>query len=118
MAAQDSVTRQSKGLVGHYSKCYEVKYGKKPVLNVYRDRWGFVDMLDEPSTLPYATCKKVIEYYFKTTSVGHPLKTLFINFDHLLNSMNEQNKDAEERAKLRKQTEQRVKEWEATHGER
>lgn len=116
--AKDQIARLSKGLVTHYSKCYELKYGLKPIINVYRDRWGFVDMLDEPSSIPYDVCKRVIEYYFRTTTSGHPLKNLFHNFDHLLRSMQEREEDDLKRAQLRKETEKRVREWEAKNVQR
>lgn len=111
--AKDPISRLSKGLVTHYAKCYKQRYGLEPQINVYRDKWGFVDMLEEPCAIEYDECKKVIEYYFRTTNPGHPLKNLFHNFDHLLKSMHEQEEDARKRAELRKETEKRVREWEA-----
>jgi hypothetical protein len=30
------------GILAHYEKCYENKYGKKPSLNKYKEKWGAI----------------------------------------------------------------------------
>ena len=41
-----SVKGQSYALMNFYSKCYVTKYGNEPLVNRYRERWGFQDMIE------------------------------------------------------------------------
>jgi len=115
MAAQNAVAKQSHALISLYEKCFEAKYGRKPQINRFRDKWGFQDMV---SDLGYGGASEVVEYYFKTAKHGHPLTFLFQNYDKIHEFMQEKMRDEEKRAELRKQTALRVKEREEKHGER
>ena len=64
----------SYALFDYYCLCYKNKYGIDPVVNRYRDRWGFQDMAE---SMQLEDCKRVIQYYFKTSSPGHKVRDLF-----------------------------------------
>jgi uncharacterized protein YktA (UPF0223 family) len=89
------------GILAHYEKCYEKKYGKKPLLNKYKEKWGAISLLDD-----FGKEKVIIgiEYYFKLNKDGHPLGWLFNNFDIVYNSYESNIKDEKLRAERRAQT--------------
>lgn len=98
-------------LVDLYVLCYESKTGRKPVVNRYREKWGFQDMLD---SLGYDRACEVIKYYFTTTNNYSPVH-LFSNFDRFIEAIDKRDKDRARRAKLREQTRKMVEEWDAAH---
>lgn len=96
---------QSYALMHMFSKCYEKKYGQKPLINRYRERWGFQDMVD---SIGEEDSKAVIEYYFEISSSNHTCKYLFNNFDILKRNLDARTQDREKRARLRQQTKERM----------
>lgn len=103
--AQSQEQKQAFALLDLYVVCYIDKYKRKPSINRYRDKWGFIDMVDD---LGIDQSKKVIEYYFKVTSPGHSLNNLFVKYDKLSATLNEKEKDRAERERLRQITKKRV----------
>ena len=99
------VSGQAYGLLHLYTKCYEKRYGKKPLVNRYRERWGFQDMLD---SLGERDAKEVIEYYFETSASSHTIKYLFNNFDVLKRNLDARTADRERRKLLMQQTKERL----------
>jgi hypothetical protein len=59
---------------------------------------------------------EVVDYYFETRNVGHPVTTLLYEYDRLNIIMKERAADDEVRARLRRESEQRVKEWREKNG--
>lgn len=95
-----------------YVALYKTKFGKKPTINRYREKWGFGDMID---SIGYDRSMEVMRYFFDTVRGTYSPQSLFNNFDKLDVALAERDADRERRAAIRKETEQRVIEWEATH---
>jgi hypothetical protein len=112
--AQDTITKQANGLVTLYMKMFDERYGRKPQLNRYREKWGFQDMITD---LGYDRAKEIVEYYFKTSKPGHPVAFLLNNYDKINGYYDEKKNDDEKRRKLRADTAARVREWEEAHGQ-
>lgn len=101
--------KQAHTLVSHFVKCYEKKYGEKPVINRYSARWGFDAVLMEVSE---KETKELIEYYFLTASANnHQLDWFFYNYDKLIIAKRRDDADIEETARIRANTQARVEEW-------
>jgi hypothetical protein len=113
MVAQSTLTKQANGLVTLYIKNWTDKYGKAPTINRFKHKWAFQDMIQD---LGYERAKKVVDYYFRTGRLGHPIEHLIYNYEQLNNIMLEREADQENMAKLAKETEKRVKEWEEKLG--
>lgn len=92
-------------LITLYEQCYVSKYGIKPKTNRFREKWGYGDMIAD---LGYDDARKTIEYYFRTDKSGHPVNFLHQNYDKINEFRVEKERDAENRAKLRAETEKRV----------
>jgi hypothetical protein len=113
MAAQNAEAKQAYALISLYEQCFNKKYHRKPQVNRFREKWGFMDMV---SDLGYDTARETVEYYFKTGKPAHPVNFLLQNYDKIAQFMTEKKQDEAKRAELRKQTEQNVREWEAKNG--
>lgn len=90
-----------------YMALYEQKYGKKPRLNKYKEKWAMQDVLD---SIGFDKAKDVLNYYFRTGKVGHPLNFFYNNFDRLEDMMVQIDKDIVNRARLLEQTRKMVEE--------
>jgi hypothetical protein len=114
MVAEATINKYATVLLTQYVTLYQEKYGKNPIdLNRYRDKWIFRNMYED---LGKDQAKKVVDYYFKTSRVGHPIKYLGNNYDRLSRILDELERDEADRILLRKETEQRVKDWEEKSG--
>lgn len=107
MATKNTTAQQGNALVTLYIQCFENKYARKPLVNRYRVKWGFLDMI---SDLDYGQAQETIKYYFKTSKYGHPIEFLLSNYEKIFETMEEVREDEKNREKLRRQTEQRVRE--------
>lgn len=114
MVTEATLNKYAGELLNLYVELFEKKYNRKPEMNRFKQRWGFKGMYED---LGRETSKKVIEYYFGTSRPGHPIDYLLYNYEKLDKIIREREADAVEREKLRKQTEQRVKEWDARGNE-
>jgi len=92
-------------LIGLYESLYKEKYGKKPRLNKFREKWAMQDVID---SVGYDRAKELLEYYFKTSKSGHPLNFFFYNFDRIDQVQSDIEKDKANRAMLREQTKKLV----------
>jgi len=92
-------------LIGLYETLYSQKYGKKPRLNKFREKWAMQDVID---SVGYDRAKQLLEYYFKTSKNGHPLNFFFYNFDRIDQVESDMRRDKENRAMLREQTKRLV----------
>lgn len=113
MVAQATLTKQANALITLYANEYADKYSKAPVMNRFRDKWGFQGMVED---LGYGRAQEVVKYYFRTSRVGHPLQYLLYNYEKLDQILKELAEDEVKREELRKLTEKRVAEWEARSG--
>jgi len=114
MVSQATLKKQTHALVTKFVNNYVDKYGRAPAkFNRYRDQWGFQGMIED---LGYERAEAVVDYYFRTGRVGHPVQHLMYNYDNLNNIMLEMEEDAEKRLLLRKETEERVKAWKERYG--
>lgn len=113
MVAQSTLTKQANGLVTQFIKNYTDKYGTPPVLNRYKEKWAFQDMVTD---LGYDRAKEVVDYYFRTGRAGHPVQYFVYNYETLNRIMLEREEDRKNLAKIAKETEKRVKEWEESVG--
>ena len=92
-------------LISFYETLYFQKYGKKPRLNKFREKWAMQDVID---SVGYDRAKELLEYYFKTSKSGHPLSFFFYNFDRIDQVQSEIEKDKANRIMLREQTKKLV----------
>lgn len=107
-------TAQVNTLITQYLSLYEDHYGQKPTgFNRYREKWGFTAMIED---LGFARAKEVVNYYFETRNIGHPVTKLLYEYDKLDKIMTDRAKDDELRARLRRESEERVKAWREQHG--
>jgi hypothetical protein len=97
-------------LLSYYDKLYLDRYGKRPVINRYREKWGMLDVIE---SVGLDRGKELLDYYFKTTNPGHSITWFLNNFDNLDEMLEEKKKDRELREKLRLQTKQMIEEREA-----
>lgn len=98
--------QQAHKMLAVYKGFYSEKYGRAPVINAYRDKWGMIDMLD---ALGEDTTRRMIEYHF-TTGSPHTLDWLYRNFDVLYAAYNEKLEDERNREKLRQETKKYMEE--------
>jgi hypothetical protein len=101
--------KQSYSLISLFEHMYELKTGRKPTLNKYREKWGFQDMID---SIGYDRAVEVIKFYFDTPNAWTP-GHLFNNFDRLDESLRKRDDDRAHRAALREQTRLRMEEQQA-----
>jgi len=90
-----------------YMALYEQKYGKKPRINKYKEKWAMQDVID---SIGFDQAKDVLNYYFRTGKNGHPLNFFYNNFDRLEDMMIQINEDVANRARLLEQTKRLVEE--------
>lgn len=109
-----TISNQTHALITLYVKLYTDKYEKPPVINRYREKWGFQSMIED---LGYERAREVVEYYFNTKKPGHPVPGLLFNYEKLSITLEEMANDEAIRAELRAQTKQRVEEWERMYGD-
>ena len=92
-------------LIGLYENLYKERYGKKPTLNKFREKWAMQDVID---SVGLDRAKQLLVYYFKTGKAGHPLSFFFYNFDKLDYLNVEMEKDKQNRRLLREATKKLV----------
>ena len=92
-------------LLSLYESLYKEKYGQKPKLNKFREKWAMQDVI---ASIGFERAKELLIYYFRTNKSGHPLQFFFYNFDKIDFLKSEIDKDKENRRKLRDATRQMV----------
>lgn len=102
--------QQAYALLTLYQKLYKDKYRKTAHVNKYREKWAMVDVID---SVGYDRARKLLEYYFKTGKVGHPLMFFYNNFDRMDDMLAQRELDDIKRAELKEQTRIMVAEREA-----
>lgn len=109
--AASKTKQQSLELIDLFVLCYHGKTGRKPVVNRYKEKWGFQDMID---SIGYERSVEVVKFYFETSNAWTPTN-LFNIFDKLDESLRRRDEDRARRAKLREQTNKALEEWDAQH---
>jgi len=92
-------------LIGLYESLYLEKYGRKPRINKFREKWAMQDVID---SVGYDRAVELLVYYFKTSKSGHPLNFFFYNFDKIDYLKAEIEKDITNRRVLREATKKMV----------
>ena len=92
-------------LLTDYVNLYRDKYSKVPRINKFREKWAMQDVID---SVGYDRARELLEYYFKTNKMGHPLNFFYNNFDRMDASMENAAKDKEARRKLMQATKELV----------
>lgn len=96
-------------MISYYIHVYKEKYGREPVVNRHSARWGFDSVLQG---LSLEETKALLDYYLITESDRkHPLDWFFYNYDKLVDSKRSVDDDDARRARLRRESQQRVEEW-------
>jgi hypothetical protein len=94
-------------LIDLFVLVYSTRFNKKPSVNKYRDRWGFIDMID---SIGYERSVEVVKYFVSLDRDNYQLTWLFNNFDRLDAILTERDEDRARREKIRLKTQQRVEE--------
>ena len=108
MASKEG-NKQPHALLTHYISLYKDRYGRDPILNRYREKWGMQDVID---TVGYQRAKDLVEYYFTLNKYNHPLQWFFYNFDKLDKLWKDIEDDKVHRDMLRLKTKEMVEERE------
>lgn len=100
--------------ISYFAKKFKEKYGLEPVINRHSARWSFASVLEGLSP---TEVKALIDYYFTMVPAKrHNLEWFFYNYDKLIESRQESEKDRARRDKLRVESEQRAREWRERFG--
>lgn len=89
-----------------YMDLYQKKYGKKPKINKYKEKYAMKDVISSLGSFEQA--KDVLNYYFRTGKIGHPLNFFYNNFDRLESMMIQIEEDKVFRQKLLEDTKKLV----------
>ena len=108
-----TLAQQANALITKYVKLYTEKHGQAPVINRYRERWGFQAIIED---LGRDDANKVVEYYIGLRKTSHEVPELLRTYDELHKNRLADEKDIKEREKLRVETARRVKEYLEKHG--
>ena len=108
MATKTS-NQEPHALITLYVSLFEERYGKKPTLNRFREKWAMQDLID---SVGYSRAKGLIEYYFTLSKYGHPLNWFFYNFDKIDKMWKDVEDDKVHRDMLRSNTKAMVEERE------
>lgn len=101
-------------LTSYYTKLYKERYGVNPVVNRHSARWGFDSLLTDMSM---TEAKGLLDFFFKTGNTKrHAIDWFLYNYEKLIEAQIKIKEDSEHRATLRKESEQRAKEWREKHG--
>lgn len=92
-------------LLSQYEKLFYNRYGKKPRINKYRDKWGMQEIIDDCGM---ERTRELLDYYFRTGNIGHTLQFFYNNYDRLAESLQQKIEDRERRQKLLEQTKRMV----------
>lgn len=103
--------QQCHAMTTYYVSKFKEKYGREPVINRHSARWGFESVL---MGMPPAEAKKLLDFYFTTTSTKqHALDFFFYNYEKLIESLSALEQDKLRRKKMREESEKRAAEWRA-----
>jgi hypothetical protein len=101
--------KEPHALITLYVSLFEERYGKKPTLNRFKEKWAMQDLID---SVGYSRAQDLIGYYFTLSKYGHPLNWFFYNFDKLDRLWKDIEDDKAHRDMLRSKTKTMVEERE------
>lgn len=110
MVSKAELTKQTNALITLFVKSYGDKHHSDPVINRYKQKWGFQDMIED---IGYDGAQEAMEYFFGMKTPNHDVKTLLNNYERYYKVVKDLEKDKEERLILREQTRKRVEEMES-----
>jgi hypothetical protein len=113
--SERSLAQQANALISKYVKLYTDRYGEAPVINRYRERWGFQSVIED---LGGQNANRVLEYYFTLKRTNHPVQDFLRSYDELHKWRLADEEDKRRVAQLHEETAKRVKEWQEKHGNR
>lgn len=94
-------------LLWQFEKCYEERYGRKPVMNKFRDKMAMSDVID---TVGFDRAQALINYYFSLNRDSHKLSFFLFNFDKMNVAEKEHAKDRQNIKRLMEETKRMVEE--------
>jgi hypothetical protein len=98
--------QQAHTLISKYQRLYRL-YGKKQTtFNRYSAKYGMIDVID---SIGVDRASELLDYYF-TTNNDHSIEFFYKNFDKIDNNEKLTRRERARRAKIRRETEQRVRE--------
>lgn len=106
--SERSLAQQANALITKYVKLYTDKYGQAPVINRYRERWGFQSIIED---LGRDDANAVLEYYFSLRGRDHTVPDLLRSYDELHKWRLADDKDKREVARLHEETARRAEEY-------
>lgn len=109
MVTEKSLIQQGGKLLDEYLRLYQVRYGKRPTVNRYKEKFKMKDVVE---SVGFTRSLEIMDYYFRTGRTSHPIDWFVYNFDKLHNIMLELSEDEKKKEVLRAQTKARVEEWE------
>lgn len=105
--SQTEKNKQPYILLWKYEKLYYEKYGKKPLLNKFRDKMAMREVIE---SVGFEKSMDLMTYYFSLDKFGHPLQFFCYNFDKMEKNRIELQRDIETRRLLRESTKKMVEE--------
>lgn len=105
--SERSLAQQANALITKYVTLYTERYGVKPTMNRYRERWGFQAIIED---LGRDDANAVVVYYL-SLRVTHTVQELLRTYDELHKNRLADEKDKRAVAKLHEETAQRAKEY-------
>lgn len=116
MVSDQTVTKNAKELMKLYRELHVKHTGQAPLINSYKDLWGFKSIYEDLVEISKTRPREVLEYYFELDKHNHSVIELFRNYDDYSQRIDDYNTDREERLRIRLETEKRVREWQAKNG--
>lgn len=96
--------QQAQALVTLFLDTYKKVNGANMVANRYRVKWGMLDVIE---SVGYAKARDLIEYYFRCDA-KHTFEEFFNSFDRLDVMASEAARDEARRARIRRETKERM----------
>ena len=94
-------------LLWQFEKLYEERYGRKPIVNKFRDKMAMKDVID---SVGFERAQRLVDYYFSLNRDSHKLSFFLFNFDRMDVAEKEHAKDVQNRKKLIEATKRMVEE--------
>lgn len=93
-------------LLSLFVSLYDRRYGSKPIINRYKEKWGMIDVIE---SIGVAEAEECLRYYFKVnTTERHNLQFFYSNFDKMWDMIIKKKEDAEYRKMLMMKTKEVV----------
>jgi hypothetical protein len=103
---------QAHSLISEYQRLYQHKFGEKPIMNRNKLKYLLVDILRDLST---AQVKELMAYYIEIEAQPSLLSFCY-DYAELYEMKARNERDADERKRLMRETERRTKEFRERYG--